>query len=354
VDIAFRVDASGIIGSGHLMRCLTLAKQLQPHCTNIRFVCRPLPQHLAAEVTAAGFELLTLPPPAPLNDKDLEGELRHAAWLGASPADDARDTLAALDHQPQDWLVIDHYAIDMRWETPLRALCKHILVIDDLADRPHDCDALVDQNLYRNQAARYATLIPAGAQQFIGPGYAFLRDEFHAARAQLEKRSGKVERLFIYFGGADPDNHTARAIAAVLAAIDSGRTLTAVDVVIGREHPDRENIDALCTQHGYDCHVQTHRMAELMSTADLAIGAGGISTFERLYLRLPAIVTPISFNQAEQLEYIASLDYVSLYRNASELTAQLCAAIDNGVTPPPDCVGTDNEQIVRFMRSRAD
>ena len=348
---AFRVDASAAIGSGHFMRCLTLADALHAAGTHTRFVCRELPEHLRRTLDEHGHELLTLPSithPAPCDDNALD----HAHWLGASQQQDATETLAALTDAPgdttYDWLVVDHYGIDHRWETMLRKIARKILVIDDLADRRHDCDALVDQNLYAHSETRYAGKTPAACKLFLGPSYAFLRDEFHAQRAQLQPRTGKVRNILIYFGGVDANNHTLEAINALLATGTQG---LCIDVVIGAQHPAREAIQTACHANGFRCHVQTRNMAELMARADLAIGAGGISSFERLYLRLPSILTPIADNQVEQLEHMRDQGLCQLYTSHTELEMQLRQALSGPLEPPPDCVSDGNKALVAHLLS---
>ena len=180
MKVAFRVDASSQIGTGHFMRCLTVAHTLKQHCERILFVGRSLPEHLRTLLETSGYEYAHTDSPSATS---YVGDLPHSAWLGISQEQDAKNTLAALGTGAWDWLVVDHYGIDVRWESALRKKARRILVIDDLADRQHDCDALVDQNLYQDQDNRYQTLLSADCQQFIGPRYAFLRDEFHAALA---------------------------------------------------------------------------------------------------------------------------------------------------------------------------
>lgn len=175
-----------------------------------------------------------------------------------------------------DWLVVDHYALDARWESALRASTKQIMVIDDIADRQHDCDVLLDQNFYADMQKRYTGKVSAHCQLLLGPRYALLRDEFRKLREQVKPRNGTVKKILVFFGGVDADNYTGRAIEA-LAEI--GIEGLYVDVVIGAQHSCREQIKSVCAQHGFICHVQTDKMAELMAAADLAIGAGGSATY---------------------------------------------------------------------------
>ena len=265
--IAIRADASTAIGSGHVMRCLTLAEALRRAGGDIVFLCRKLSGHLGEEIRRRGVELIWV---------EGEGAGEHKL----------RDRI--------DLLIVDHYDLDERWERSMRTLARRIMVIDDLADRPHDCDLLLDQNLLPALDTRYQGLVPDGCRLLLGPGYALLRDEFYASAANVRERTG-FAHLLLFFGGGDGENLTARAL---LELCDSDFT---ADVVIGASNPHHDEIAALCRAGGgrYTLHVQTERMAELMARADLALGAGGGSHWERCLLGLPTLVVTVAENQRE-------------------------------------------------------
>jgi UDP-2,4-diacetamido-2,4,6-trideoxy-beta-L-altropyranose hydrolase len=289
--VAFRTDATNQIGTGHFMRCLTLADVLKQRGAQTRFISRHLPEHLSGMLSAKEHEFVQLDS-AP-HDADVN-ELAHAHWLGGSQAQDAADSIRLLSDGVWDWLIVDHYALDTRWETALRNTAKRILVIDDIADRQHDCDVLLDQNFYADMGVRYTGKVPAHCQLLLGPRYALLREEFRQLHEQIRPRSGPVKRVLVFFGGVDADNYTGCAIEA-LSGI--GIPDLHVDVVIGSQHPCREQIEAACIQQGFICHVQTDKMAELMAVADLAIGAGGSASWERCCLGLPALHVALADNQ---------------------------------------------------------
>lgn len=316
MNVAFRTDATSRIGTGHFMRCMTLAKELQRYGVNIRFVSRDLPQYLRDMLEARGMEL------APLESGVITcpaGDLAHSHWLSATQEQDAQATKQALSGREWDWLIVDHYALDARWESALRQSAGRIMVIDDIADRYHDCDVLLDQNLYADMQERYAGKVPAQCRQLLGSRYALLRDEFRESRKQVKQRGGPVERILVFFGGMDADNYTGRAIAA-LAKLGIGAR---VDVVIGMQHPCREQIEAQCKSHGYHCHVQTRRMAELMAQADLAIGAGGSAMWERCCLGLPALSVCVADNQRKQIADAAEQGLIYGLFSDDDLTSAL-------------------------------
>ncbi|RME63691.1 MAG: UDP-2,4-diacetamido-2,4,6-trideoxy-beta-L-altropyranose hydrolase, partial [Alphaproteobacteria bacterium] len=167
---AFRVDASRAIGTGHVGRCLTLAAALRDAGGDALFLCRAHDGHLNAKIEEAGFPVLSLP-----KRNDTDDDLAHSHWLGATQADDAKASIAALAGHRIDWLVVDHYGLDARWESALRRHAHRILAIDDLADRSHDCDLLLDQNFFLDAASRYDGLLPDHCRPLLGPRYAVLR-----------------------------------------------------------------------------------------------------------------------------------------------------------------------------------
>jgi len=296
LNVIFRADASRLSGSGHVMRCLTLAEQLRGRGARVGFVCREHPGHLIDLIEAKGYPVTRLPCP-PGGRARAAGEVAHAAWLEASWNQDAADTIAALQGARPSWLIVDHYALDHHWEQELRPCVEQIMVIDDLADRRHDCDLLLDQNLSPALETRYDGLVGARCQKLLGPKYALLRPEFAEARKTLGERSGTLRRVLVFFGGVDQDNETERALLA-LTGIPERRF--EIDVVVGSGNPLKGHIEAVCAKlAGVRFHCQVDNMAQLMAAADLAVGAGGSTTWERCALGLPALVTALAENQRE-------------------------------------------------------
>jgi UDP-2,4-diacetamido-2,4,6-trideoxy-beta-L-altropyranose hydrolase len=317
--IAFRADATSQIGMGHFMRCLTLASELKQRGAHIRFVSRGLPLHLRDSLAEMGMEFVALDSDGAQFSAD---DLAHANWLGVSQAQDAQSAVQALSGRLWDWIVVDHYALDVRWENALRGTAKKIMVIDDIADREHDCDLLLDQNFYADMQTRYTGKVPSYCKLLLGPNYALLRDEFKKLREQVKPRTGVVNRVLVFLGGVDADNYTGQAIEA-LSGIDA-RDIH-VDVVIGAQHPCRIRVEEACAERGYHCHVQTNRMAELMATADLAIGAGGSASWERCCLGVPALLVALAKNQieiAQALDAFGACVYIGTKETVNSLTFQ--------------------------------
>ncbi len=200
MKIAIRVDASFQIGTGHFMRCLTLADTLKQRGAEIRFICRYLPDYLQDSLRKSGYEFKLL---TSVSTEVVEGDLVHSSWLGTCQHIDAQDSVHALSDSKWDWLIVDHYALDAQWESAVRAVSKKILVIDDIADRLHDCDLLLDQNYYANMDSRYKGKVPLYCRLLLGPRYALLRDEFRQLREKVKLRTGPVKRILVFFGGVE-------------------------------------------------------------------------------------------------------------------------------------------------------
>lgn len=299
MTIVFRTDSSLQIGSGHVMRCLTLADELRQRGADVMFVCRTHPGHLIGLIEDKGYKVVRLQQSESEYITTLD-DVAHAAWLGVSWEQDAAETITAVGDTQPKWLIIDSYAIDRRWENKLRPHVGKIMVIDDLADRSHDCELLLDQNLYQAMEARYDNLVPGNCHKLLGPRYALLRPEFAAARKNLRQRDGAVKRILVFLGGVDSTNETEKALRA-LAGV-SNRQLE-IDVVVGGGNLRKDQIQSFCAANdGFHYHCQVDNVAELMAAADLAIGAGGATTWERCSVGLPSFVTALAENQQKLAE----------------------------------------------------
>ena len=308
--VAIRTDASAVIGTGHFMRCLVLADGLKQQGADVTLLYRSSLPALLDLAVAGGHAVLQLPPAggAQAQDAGVAADVpAHAAWLGVTQPRDAADTVAALaSSTPWDWLVVDHYGIDATWESAVRPAARRLMVIDDLADRRHECDVLLDQNV-QGTASRYDALVPSHCLQLLGPAFALLRPEFALARAGTVARKGAVHNLLICFGGVDAGGATLSALDGVaLLPVPPAR----IDVVVGRGHSALDEVQARCARIGAHCHVQTTRLAELMAAADLAIGAGGTVLWERCVTGLPALALCAAENQRGQLAEATALGIV--------------------------------------------
>ena len=323
MNIVFRVDASLDMGTGHVIRCLTLADALKLKGSACLFICREHAGHLSDLIIERGHEVHLL-----RNDSRsitaTEGALAHSAWLGADWASDAEQTENAIPKGTIDWLIVDHYAIDHRWEAALRPYCNNIMAIDDLTDRKHDCDLLLNQN-FGSAAVNYQSLVPSHCTQLHGPKFALLKPVYASRRAKLKARNSAVGRAMIYFGGgSDPDNLTGRALQAFSEPPLNDVTL---DIVVGGGYAHMAELAEAASRRGRaNIHTHLPDLADLMASADLALGAGGATTWERCCMGLPSIVISVADNQrpaCESLEKAKLIQYMGSAENMTLATIRL-------------------------------
>lgn len=298
--MSFRVDSSRELGSGHLVRCLTLANEVRRRGAAVSFISREAPGHLIDRLEREGHEVARLP---------------------AQATDDAAETLAQFGGDSADWLVVDHYALDRAWERALRRAARRILVIEDLPERAHDCDAFVDQNWYGPRSERrHAGRVPAQCVSLLGPRYALLQPQYAAARQGRTPREGAPRRVLLYFGASDLTNETAKALRALCAKEFAPLH---VDVVVGANHPDKRGVKAqAAARPATTFHEELPSLAELMARADIAIGAGGATTWERICLGLPALVTTLAPNQEALSAALDEAGWVRLVGRAGQATSE--------------------------------
>ncbi|MDU9389184.1 UDP-2,4-diacetamido-2,4,6-trideoxy-beta-L-altropyranose hydrolase [Pseudomonas sp. zfem002] len=277
MNLLFRVDAGSSLGIGHVARCLTLAAELVAGGAKVAFACRELAGHQMARIAAAGHEVFALP----LDTVDEMLALRAVLSPGAF----------------FDWIVVDHYQLDATWETAARQWARRIMAIDDLADRPHACDLLLDQN-FTASAARYQALLPPTCRLLAGPRYALLRPAF---RREREASAETARRVLVSFGGFDQAGMTLKTLQA-LAGIEQ----VAVQCIAGQASADLAALRALVEQQpGWQLLAFVDDLAERMGAATLFIGAGGGTTWERAAMGLPSLCVSVADNQVGNAEALA-------------------------------------------------
>ena len=317
--VAFRTDASSRIGTGHVMRCLTLADALRARGADCQFICCAHEGHLIDQIHSRGYLVHVLANPN--ENASSISEPAHADWLGIDWQTDADQTRQMLGSEVLDWLIVDHYSLDHRWESALHSSFKRIMVIDDLADRQHDCDLLLDQN-YGSSADRYRGLVPPDSVQCHGPEYALLKPVYAERRAQLPAHDWQVCRVMIYFGGGtDAVNLTKLTMQAFqtpeLASME-------LDVVVGEVYANRSSLeDLVLPRRKVTIHRQLPDLANLIAKADIAIGAGGATTWERCCMGLPTITISIAENQRPACEALSADKVIDYLGHVDTVTSQL-------------------------------
>ena len=342
--VVFRADASLQIGAGHVMRCLTLARGLRAQGAICHFICRALEGHLIEAITVAGFETHTLAFAPSGTDRDDIGS------GDVSSEHDARETRRIVYRLKPDWLVVDSYSFEISWQRQALPEATRCLVIDDLANRVHQADILLDQNFGR-RPEEYTDKTPSACTLLIGPSYSLIRPEFAELRAQslLQRDQRTVQTILVSLGGVDVEDVTSNVLKTLNDTPNADNLH--VNVVMGRHAPAINRVRALIKEMQFSAKVlvDVQDMHLLMAQADLAIGAVGGTAWERACLGLPCLMITIASNQepaAKSLdeagianwlgrhddvgwerrlqEALARLDKPGALRQASERCAPIC------------------------------
>lgn len=282
----FRVDASELIGVGHVMRCLTLAKQLTKTHHEVVFLYSCMPSYYIELIDGNGCHTVSI------ENENIIGSVDDATYVV-----NLLKSMFVLS--AKDWMIIDHYSISEEWELIVGQLISNILIIDDLANRKHHCSVLIDTNPVENYEHRYDHLVPPITKKLLGPQYALLREEFIEVRERFFiKHNNEIQNILVSFGGSDPTNETLKVIKALDTTLRGNDTYE-VTVILGRANPYISQIKAHRTDIKVKILIQPPLMAKEMANADLAICGGGTMTWERYSLGLPAMVIAVADNQIE-------------------------------------------------------
>ena len=330
--VIFRVDSSQIVGSGHLMRCLTLAKLIQSGGNvDIYFICREIEGNIANIVKEYEFNLIMLQ--AAEHNSDLSG---YAAWLTVSQEQDADETIdvirSILGEHKVDYVIVDSYAIDGKWEKKLRPYTHKLFVIDDLANRKHDCDFLLDQTYGIENSNKYKGLVPSCCVQFLGTSYSLLKPEYRKLRNEINLLRQEINNVLVFFGGNDDTGETVKFLEALK---QNKYEQYHFIVIIGGGNLQKDVVKVYCDEmDNVEFHCQIDNMEYYISISDIAFASAGVNTWERCVLGLPAVITVTAENQREiatkmrekraaiilgDYEDVSSEDYSSALRRIDEI-----------------------------------
>lgn len=294
--VVFRADASRVIGHGHLARCLCLAQELASRGAGVLVLTKEVDMGLGLSLAYPHIEIREIPRGQAFD------ELPVRPPDSAQSIDWESDASVSVRAIRDRWgraevMVVDSYGLDWRWQKAVRTVVSCVMAIDDLANRKHDCDVLLDQNLTPNMDTRYDGKLPRHAVALLGPQYALLQRIYADEHPSVRPRTGHVKRILVSFGGADHGNLTGRVLRALqkLPAYN-----VAVDVVVVSGHKHIQDVRKLTlSDRRFLLHEQPEHLAKLMIGADLAVGACGTTTWERLCLGVPSVVITLAPNQEE-------------------------------------------------------
>ena len=310
--VVFRVDASIGLGSGHVMRCLTLADEIKAGGGECLFICLAQEGSFLGYIRQRGFlahGIEAYSSNMSIMDQDSSDSIND--WVK-----DAEQTKDCIGEAIVDWLIVDHYGLDARWEQLMRPICRYLMVIDDIANRPHFCDVLIDQNYEHEE--RYKLLVPLSCQLLLGPRFALLRPEFIKYRNFLNQRAKSIKKVFIFFGGSDPHDLTKMALQAL--SVPELNHLE-INIVVGQNYAYYESLHQLAIYRGKtQVHGPRNHLADLMASSDIAIGAGGVTNWERICLGLPSIVITLAENQIPICEILHRQGFIRLLGKSEDVT----------------------------------
>jgi len=286
-NLFIRVDASPEIGIGHIMRCLTLAQELKNNFDKIIFLTRKDSGDFTETIMKNEFEVIFIPTN---NDSDII------------------KNIVTTNSENKNFLLIDHYDVDSNFESSLKNIFEKIFVIDDLANRKHDCDLLIDQNYYRDLNHRYEKLIQNDTITLLGSKYAIIRPEFRNINKKTIKKNSQIKKILVSFGGSDPTNECKKALDALCSIENNQFEIVAI---VGIYNNKFEQLKKLYEKYSnIKIYRHVNDLSQLMLNSDLFIGAGGTTTWERFYMGLPSIVTIISDDQKESIEFLSDMGHV--------------------------------------------
>ena len=303
LNVLFRVDGSISLGTGHVVRCITLAQSLSVHGINCSFLCRDYDGQMIGYIESSGFSAYRLN--FGRNGEQAPNHVANKVSCYSTQLRDAGNCIEIVKKLDIGVVLVDHYSLDINWEKEVKPYVKKLIVLDDLANRSHDCDLLIDQNLGR-KFSDYDGLLSQGCKRLIGPKYALVRSEFNRMRISSLSRKDRneIRHILVTLGGADNANATMDVLKA-LNSCDLGKDTT-ITVVLGKMAPWKKEVSAYLANYRweYNLIIDASNMGELMCQADFCIGAAGSTTWERCTLGLASILVCVAKNQKEVIKHV--------------------------------------------------
>ena len=348
MNIAIRVDASKKIGMGHLARCQNLAERLVAKNCKVTFVCRDFGDTFLRRISRSLFDVVVLPSPSTADTRAATSNPgSHGDWLATNWEEDAKQTSEALSTcEKLDWLVVDHYGIDISWQRVMRSLAKGIFVIDDLADRQMDCELFLDQSYFGTDRDRYTALLPTGCKRFIGPQNMLLGKEFGAAPKRSPDQP--VKRILVSFGGTDPRGLSSEVIDRLHAFLPPS---VKIDLAVGGGNQQADALRKYGKRENTSVYIDPLNLANLIRSADLGIGCGGVTALERAAMLLPSLAIAAADNQEESLQHMDRLGLARLITSLHDIEKIVKEMLRFGTFPVPRLVTDGTDRIVSTLLS---
>ena len=277
-----RADAGSHVGGGHILRCLSIAFELHREGWSVA--------------------LVTIRE----TDDALDGLIPDWVEKVFLKPEETCDPHAMRDAVPSGCrlLIVDHYDLDESYESSLRGWAEQILVVDDLANRPHNCDFLVDHT-YGRDRDDYKKSVPPHCTLMCGSDYMLLRSEFARRRLRGVRSPDDAfppRRVLVFMGMGDADCLSVRALSALIESKLGLQTR----VLLGALSPAVAPAIELAEKHSnIEVLVNAPDMAAHLEWADFAIGTAGTSAWERCCLAIPTIALKITDHTNDNQRVVA-------------------------------------------------
>jgi UDP-2,4-diacetamido-2,4,6-trideoxy-beta-L-altropyranose hydrolase len=285
VKLFIRADANSQIGTGHIMRCISLAQAWQDQGGAVTFISHCESDALKDRIQGEGFRFIALAHASP-DPYDLQFTL---------------STFKSESANQKKWLVLDGYHFTPKYQKAIRDEGIHLLVIDDMNHLPYyHADILLNQNIHapdlKYHCDKDTTLL-------MGTRYVLLRREFLKYRDFKRQIPDQAKNILVTLGGGDPDNVTLKVIEA-LKLLNKPNIMA--KIIIGPANPHQETIGKAIASARFEAELLTNppNMPELMAWADLAVSASGSTCWELAFMGVPSIVLILAENQAAVAEYL--------------------------------------------------
>ena len=313
INIVIRCDASNKIGSGHIMRCRNLGRELKTYGARVIFVCRSGKGDLI-NLIEKEFEVISLSQKV----QGPEGSNQLDLKLQQNEEEDAIECASSIRRRQIGkihWIIVDHYDLGKIWEKKIKEKVDSsreikLMAVDDLANREHHVNVLLDQNYYgQSTELRYESLVPESCTKLLGPRCTIMGSEYATLHKLIPSRKN-LRRIMIFFGGSDEANLTAKTLD-ILTKKELENY--AIDVVIGSGYQYKNQLEYMREKRkSINIYCQIPSLAGIIARADLAIGAGGTTTWERICLKLPTVVIPCAYNQREHSRELNKIGAIEL------------------------------------------
>lgn len=301
-NFVFRVDSSNIIGTGHFWRCFRLAIKLKSFGGTISFIAASMLQQHKELVLKSGFNFIQIG-----DDYLSNASAKHdpcspySSWLPTSEIEDANLCQNVLCSQLPDthFIIVDHYALGMVWEKHLGQLGPKVVIIDDLANRKHFGDLLIDQNWFGDTTyARYDNLVNSGCKLLLGPSY--FMGEFDCSPKRYVSRNSKF-RILVYAGGTT-DHRKLLVFARLAANLYLWNKNLSFDFLFAQREVQSTQLFNLIRKSKGVIIKFSPSFSNLLKEYDFLLSAGGTTLWEREYYNIPAALISIADNQVPILE----------------------------------------------------